>query len=504
MDLAAQLATLNIDSALRDAVLAQLSLVDKQAAQIKSDSITIEQLTHELACLRRIKFDRTSEALSSSQISIFDEAIDADFAAIQTQLEQLQPEPTPRAPRQASARALPEHLTRTVIVHEPESCQCAQCGGELIRFGVDVSEKLHYTPGTFSVERNERPKYKCKPCARIVTAPVPPAIIDGGIATNALLASIAIDKYVDHLPLYRLEQIAKRDGVKLSRQVMSEWIGVLGVRLQPIVDRLADLMKQQPILHADETPTRQLDPGSGKTHSAYLWAYRTASGPPIVVFDYQTSRAGKHARQFLANWRGHLMVDDYAGYKAMFNDGVVELACWAHARRKFHDVFQANRSATAREALERIGKLYLIERDAKDLDESARAEVRRERALPLLNALREWLINVRTVSSTAIAKAIDYTLKRWSALTRYTESGVFPIDNNPVENEIRPIAVGKKNWLFVGSESSGKRAAAIQSLFATAKANGIEPFAWLLDTLDKLPSLPNSRIDELLPLRGVN
>ena len=160
--------------------------------------------------------------------------------------------------------------------------------------------------------------------------------------------------------------------------------------------------------------------------------------------------------------------------------------------------------ATAREALERIGKLYLIERDAKDLDESARAEMRRERALPLLNALREWLINVRTVSSTAIAKAIDYTLKRWSALTRYTESGVFPIDNNPVENAIRPIAVGKKNWLFVGSESSGKRAAAIQSLFATAKANGIEPFAWLLDTLDKLPSLPNSRIDELLPLRGVN
>ncbi len=502
MDLAAQLATLDIDPILRNAVLERLALIDKQADKIKSDNLTIEQLTHELACLRRIKFDRTSEVLSSTQISLFDEAIDADFAFIQAQLEQLQPEPC--APRAQTSRALPEHLPRTVIVHEPESCQCSQCGGELVQFGVDVSEKLHYTPGTFSVERNERPKYKCKPCERIVTAPVPAAIIDGGIATNALLASIAIDKYVDHLPLYRLEQIAKRDGVKLSRQVMSEWIGVLGVRLQPIVDRLANLMKQQIILHADETPTRQLDPGSGKTHSAYLWAYRTASGPPIVVFDYQSSRAGKHARQFLSNWRGHLMVDDYAGYKAMFTDGVVELACWAHARRKFHDVFKSSNSSTAREALERIGQLYLIERDAKNLDNEARAVMRQARALPLLNELREWLINVRTVGGTAIAKAIDYTLKRWTALIRYTESGAFPIDNNPIENAIRPIAVGKKNWLFVGSELSGKRAAAIQSLFATAKANGVEPFAWLVDVLDKLPTWPNSKIDELLPLRKVN
>jgi transposase len=485
----------------RDAYIQHI-LNERDAKQLK-----IDQLTYELARYKRVQFGKTSEVLSKLQQDLFNETLNEDFAAIASELEQLRDAPVePRAARANSARPrLPEHLARTVIVHEPETCQCLQCGGDLVKLGEDVSEKLHYTPGTFSVERHIRPKYACKPCERIVTAPVPAAIIDGGMATNSLLAWVVASKYLDHLPLYRIEHIAARHNVHLPRQTQAQWIGKVGVALQPLVDRLSELLRQGSILHADETPVAQLDPGSGKTHRAYAWVYRSAgSDPPIIVFDYQSSRSGQHARAFLANWRGHLMVDDYAGYKAMFNDSVVELGCWAHARRKFHDLHVANGSPIAHEALTRIGALYVIEREAKVLNETERCAIRQEKAAPLLADLHDWLrhTRVKVPTGSATAKAMDYTLKRWPALVRYLESGAFPMDNNPVENAIRPLAVGKKNWLFVGSERAGKRAAAILSLFATAKANGFEPYAWLVDTLDKLPTWKNSKIDELLPIKS--
>lgn len=474
---------------------------DARIEEANHKQLKIDQLTYELSRYKRHQFGKTSEVLSKVQQDLFVDSMAEDFAAIETELEQMSN--VPRKPRVGAHRQpLPEHLSREVIVHEPESCQCNQCGGALVKLGEDVTERLHYTPGTFSVQRHIRPKYACKPCERIIATPVPAAVIDGGMATNELLASVIINKYLDHLPLYRIEQIAARQDVHLPRQTMAEWVGKVGVALQPLVDAMTKRMLQEPVLHADETPIRQLDPGSGKTHSAYIWAYRTAgNSPPIIVFDHQSSRAGKHARQFLKDWRGHLMVDDYSGYKAMFNDEVLELGCWAHARRKFHDVFAANGSTTAREAIERIGQLYAIERDAAALNNAQRHTMRQNQSLPLLQHLHDWLTSIPTVGNTAIAKAINYTLKRWPALTRYIESGAFPIDNNPIENAIRPIAIGKKNWLFVGSERAGKRAAAIQSLLATAKANQIEPHAWLVDTLNKLPTWPNSKIHELLPLK---
>jgi transposase/uncharacterized protein (UPF0335 family) len=481
----------------RDAYIEQI-IHERDTKQLK-----IDQLTYELSRYKRIQFGKTSEVLSKVQQDLFIDNMAEDFAAIETELDQMRD--VPRKPRAGAHRQpLPAHLPREVIVHEPESCQCHQCGTAMVKLGEDVSEKLHYTPGTFSVERHIRPKYACKPCERMISAPVPAAVIDGGMATNDLLAWVVISKYLDHLPLYRLEHIAKRQGVHLPRQTMAEWVGKVGVALQPLVDCLVERIKQCPVLHADETPVGQLDPGSGKTHRAYSWVYRSAGNdPPIVVFDYQTSRSGKHAREFLLNWRGHLMVDDYGGYKAMFNQHVIELACWAHARRKFHDLHVANGSPIAREALERIGRLYLIEREAAQLGDDARGIMRQDKAAPILTSLNDWLIHtrVKVPSGSATAKAIDYTLKRWPALVRYIESGAFPIDNNPVENAIRPLAVGKKNWLFVGSERAGKRAAAIQSLLATAKANDVEPHRWLVDTLNKLPTWKNSRIQELLPIK---
>jgi len=259
-------------------------------------------------------------------------------------------------------------------------------------------------------------------------------------------------------------------------------------------------------LHADETPVQQLDPGKGKTRRAYLWAYRSndlAGGPSMVVFDYHTSRSGQHAREFLGDWQGHLMVDDYAGYKALLGPRCIEQACWAHARRKFFELQAAGGHAVAEEALRRIGRLYAIEAQAHALSQEQRLALRREHSQVELASLHDWLKaqRISTANGSGLAKAIDYVLRRWGAFANYAASGHLPIDNNPVENAIRPIAIGKKNWLFAGSERAGKRAAAIQSLLATAKLNGLEPSAWLKETLEKLPVWPNSRLDELLPLK---
>jgi transposase len=341
-------------------------------------------------------------------------------------------------------------------------------------------------------------------------------VIDGGMAAVGLLTWVLIGKYLDHLPLYRLEQIAARDGVILSRSTLADWVGRLGATLHPLAERLIWHLRQRDCLHADETPVPQLDPGNGKTKKAYLWAYRSNDlqpGPKIIVFDYQAGRSGRHAQQFLQAWQGRLVVDDYAGYKALFAatrahpetqyllEPCIELACWAHARRKFFDLFQASQSPIAQEALNRIAVLYAIEAEGRDMTADERQRLHAERSLPALTILHDWLQQIRlnTAPNSATTKAIDYSLKRWAALTRYAETGDLPIDNNPVENCIRPIALGKKNWLFAGSERAGQRAAVIQTLLGTAKLNGLDPSAWLKDTLEKLPTWPNSRIDELLP-----
>lgn len=491
------------------------ALLQANTAEIKRKDFKIEALTFELARLRRIQFGAKNETLSPLQRDIFAETLAADIAAIEVELERLaDAEPCatvakPKRPR-AGRQPLPEHLPRIEHRHEPESCLCGQCGNDLVKIREDITEQLDVEPAKFFVHRHIRPQYACRRCETITAAPIPPAVIDGGMAAVGLLTWIMISKFVDHLPLYRLEQIAARDQVNLARSTLAEWVGRVGVALQPLVDRLIWHLLQGNTLHADETPVSQLAPGSGKTKKAYLWAYRSndlQAGPRIIVFDYQAGRSGAHARGFLGDWRGHLMVDDYSGYKALFtpngnNAACVELGCLAHARRKFFDLHKAHQSPMALAALNRIAVLYAIEAEGKDLNIEARKGLRAEKSLPQLTALHAWLLATRaqTASGGGSAKALDYSLKRWTALSRYADSGHLPIDNNPVENCIRPIALGKKNWLFVGSERAGRRAAAIQTLLGTAKLNGLNSAAWLNDTLEKLPTWPNSRIDELLPL----
>jgi len=504
----------------------QQRLLQTKDVSLQAKDVKIAALTHELAYYKRIRFSSKSEALTPLQRDVFEETWNTDISAIEAEVEQLQDDSPcetvtrPKRPR-AGRQPLPPHLPRIEHRHEPESCTCGQCGKDLVKIGEDVTEQLDVEPAKFFVHRHIRPQYACRHCETITAAPIPPAVIDGGMAAVGLLTWVMICKFLDHLPLYRLEQIAARDGVILSRSTLADWVGRLGVALQPLADRLVWHLLQRDSLHADETPVPQLDPGNGKTKKAYLWAYRSNDlqpGPKIIVFDYQAGRSGRHAQQFLQDWHGHLMVDDYGGYKALFAatrahpetrlllEPCIELACWAHARRKFFDLFQASQSPVAQAALQRIGALYAIEADGRNMSVDERQRLRAEKSQPALTELHDWLQKTRLLMApnSATAKAIDYSLKRWPALTRYAETGDLPIDNNPVENSIRPIALGKKNWLFAGSERAGQRAAVIQTLLGTAKLNGLDPAAWLRDTLEKLPTWPNSRIDELLPFASAD
>ena len=531
MDLHAELARLNatpeltdwvagtvqklIDQAQKDAAESnRLSAqVARRDTELHAAQTKIQALVLELAHLRRMRFGARSEALTGEERDLFQETLASDIAAVEARLAQKQEEQAETAPVQKSPRPragrqpLPDHLPRIEHHHEPESCTCGKCGSELVKIGEDVSEQLDVEPARFFVHRHIRPQYVCRPCETVSAAPIPPAVIDGGMAAVGLYVWILIGKYLDHLPLYRLEQIAARDRVILSRSTMAEWVGRIGVALQPLADRLVELLLERDVLHADETPVAQLDPGRGKTKRAYLWAYRSnvlETGPPIVVFDYQPSRAGHHARSFLSGWQGHLMVDDFAGYKMIFTQGVTELGCLAHARRKFFDLNEAQASPIAQEALRRIAALYAIEALGRDMNVDERTHLRHEHAQPLLQSMHDWLLQTRVTVANGggTAKALDYSLRRWAALSRYATAGNLPVDNNPVENVIRPIALGRKNWLFTGSEQAGKRAAAIQTLLGTAKLNGLDPAAWLRDTLEKLPTCLNSQIDSLLPLRA--
>ncbi len=476
--------------------------------QLKALEIENKRLKLALAHHGRMRFGIKSEAFNDQQRDLFAEDWQVDDTDLQQHLEQLSS--TSKVPRvRAGRQALAMHLPRIDIRHEPASCTCEQCGQALKLIRDEVVEKLDIIPIQFQVIRHIYPQMACRKCETITAEPSELSVIDGGLATARLLAWVMVSKFVDHLPLYRLEQIALRQGVPFPRSTLADWVGRVGFSLQVLVDRLVTILRQRAVLHADETPVQQLDPKAklGGTKKAYLWAYRsnTLDGKdPIVVFDYQTSRAGQHARDFLQHWQGHLVVDDYAGYKALFNGKVTEVGCWAHVRRKFFELHVANQSPMASEALRRIGLLYEIEHRGKALAVTERQKLRQAESVPVLSSLLDWLVEqVRVIApNSGMAKALSHAIKRWSSLVVYAQSGDIPIDNNPVENCIRPIALGKKNWLFAGSERAGCRAAAIQSLLATAKLNGLEPLAWLTSTLEKLPTWPNSRIDELLPLRS--
>jgi len=517
-DLAAELISelLSKDSELRGK---ENELRGKES-ELRIKEALIAKLSHGMAVLKRIRFDARTEKFDAAQQGLFDEDTRADLQALNEQIDALDnkgetdhsgdaPAGKPRGA--ARRQPLPPEFPRRDIRHEPTNTICG-CGCALKRIGEDVSEKLDYTPGTFSVERHIRGKWVCGQCETLVQAPVPGHVIDKGLATTRLLAQVIVSKYIDHLPLHRQEYLFARAGLALSRSTMAQWVGTIGQQLAPLVQAMRERLLQQAVLHADETPVSMLAPGKGKTHRAYLWSYCSTIYDPVaaVVFDFTETRSGKHAGRFLgfdderpqAGWRGKLLCDDFSGYKALFPKGVIEVGCLAHARRKFFDLWAGHKSTIAEQALRFFQSIYKVEQDLFGLDTAqARRQWRKTHAQPIVDTFHKWLIAQRQLvpNGSATAKAIDYSLRRWEALTRYLDDGDLPPDNNRVENLIRPIAVGRSNWLFAGSLRAGQRAAAIMSLIHTARINGHEPLAYLTDVLDRLPTHPASRIDELLP-----
>jgi transposase len=482
------------------------ALVQRLLSELKHKQALLDKLTYEMALLKRLKFAAKSEALSADQSTLFADALEEDLQAVHEEAEQMQCA-AERAPRQQAKRQrLPTQLPRQQFEHEPETTEC--CGQAMRRMGEDVAEKLDYQPGVFTVHRHVRGKWVCACCQTLKQAPVAPHIIDKGIATAGLLAHVLVAKYADHLPLYRQEAIYARAGAPIARSTLAQWVGSCGVQLQPLVDALRQEVLEHSVIHADETPVQMLKPASqrdGKTHRAYLWAYSPGRHEQMkaVVYDFCESRAGKHAAIFLERWSGTLLVDDYAGYKQLMGQKVKEAGCWAHARRKFFELHVANKSQIAEQALAFIGQLYEIERMVAGASEQERLRIRQTQSRPVMETLQRWLQEHRAKvpEGSATAKAIDYSLRRWQALSGFIDNAQVPIDNNWIENQMRPVALGRKNWLFAGSLRAGQRAAAVMSLIQSAKLNGHDPHAYLKDVMEKLPSWPNSRIEELLPHR---
>lgn len=503
---------------LMEQIRAKDALIAQREQEAAFKQALIDKLTHEMAVLKRLKFAATSERFASTlapeQKSLLEETLEADLAELNRELDYERGQGKDKAEKKAPRRApLPPNLPRRDVAHEPADTRCG-CGQPMQRIGQDVAEKLDYQPGVFTVERHVRGKWACRCCQKLVQAPVPPHVIDKGIPTASLLAHLLVAKFMDHLPLYRQEHIFERAGHLIARSTLAQWVGECGAQLQSLVQALADELRRHVVLHADETPVAMLKPkhlSDGKTHRAYIWSYCTTSANPTkaVVFEFCETRSGENVREFLKldtprAWQGTLVTDGFSGYTATTTKGVTSAQCMAHARRKFNDLWANHGSEVGRKAaLLYHQSLFRIEREIEKLPSDERRRIRQRKSRRVLAVFHRWLLAQRQLvpPGSATMKAIDYSLKRWRELTRFVDDADVPISNNWVENHIRPIALGRSNWRFAGSLRAGKRAAAIMSLLHSARINGHEPYAYLKDVLERLPTHPASRIEELLPHR---
>ena len=479
-------------------------LIERMQAELKFEKTRNEALNFEVARLKRWRFGSSSESLDSATQAVLFDAILADTVLEdRAAQDEVKPPPAaPRAKRQAVRQALPAGLPRVDRHHEIEAAHCA-CGEALKRIGEEVSEQLDCVPAQFFVLRHIRGKYACACCQTVQAAPMPAQMIDKGIPAPGLLAQVVVAKLDDHLPLYRQTEIYARSGVHIPRSSMAQWSGICGVRLTPLAEALKDFILGHGVVHADETPVKLLAPGKGKTSRAYVWVYRTTNfvAQRAVLYDFSTSRGGDNARRVLQGFGGTLVTDDFSGYHALHAQGVTAALCMAHARRKLFEAHQFNGSEIAGQAVALIARLYEIEREARELEPEARRLWRQQHAKPVAQTLHSWLSEQRQrlVKADVTAKAIDYALSNWRGLTRYLDDGHVPIDNNAAENAVRPLAVGRKNWLFVGSQQAGERAAVVLSLIESAKLNGHDPWAYLKDVFERLPTLKQRDLAQLLP-----
>jgi len=482
---------------------ATLKIANAKQEALKQHIAVLEQ---QLAAMRRARFGKKSEQLDEHihQLELMIEDLETTLSPPPVLPELESPE---NKPQSKARKALPEHLPREVIEHgKRESCE--KCGNTLSPIGEDISEQLEYVPSSFRVIRHVRPKYSCACCNTIVQAPAASRPIARSYAGPGLLAHVAVAKFCDHLPLYRQSQIYSREGVALERSTLADWVGQICHLLRPLNNALQSYVLEAGKLHGDDTPVPVLQPGRKSTKLGRLWGYLRDDRPagsseaPAVWFDYTPDRRGRWPAQHLATYSGILQADGYPGYNALYATGrIVEAACWAHVRRMFFEIDQVQPNSFATDVLHAIAGLYAVEKLIKDKPPDQRVALRQAHAGPALEILKAQLRETLSGVSKKLplAKAIHYALVRWDALVRYVDNGTIEIDNNPIERQIRPIAIGRKNYLFAGSDAGGERAAMMYSLINTAKLNGVEPEAYLTHVLSVIADHPVNRVNELLP-----
>jgi transposase len=503
----------------RDARAAREAELAAAKAGLVAKTLEIEKLKLQIARLQRAQFGRSSEKIAREiyQLELRLEELETETPstpAVPDASARDDAEPTsPAVKAKRSARKPPpEHLPRREVLHEP-SCTCPSCGGEMRKVGEDVTEILDYVPGHFEVIKHIRPAFSCRRCESMVQKPMPSLPIERGQPGAGLLAHVIVGKYCDHLPLYRQSGIYAREGVDLDRATLADWVGKTAALVSPLVEAVAQHVMAAEKLHADDTPVPVLAPGTGKTKTGRLWVYLRderpygGASPPAVVYRYSPDRRGEHPRAQLARFRGFLQADGYSGFGPLYETAkgksatVTEVACWAHVRRKFYDIHVATNAPIAGEALARIGQLFDIERAAMGRSPQERGRIRQNAARPVIDELAAFFDTSlsRISGKSELAGAIRYARSRWVALTRYLDDGRLEISNNAAERAIRPLVLGRKNYLFAGSDAGGERAAAAYTLIETAKLNEFDPEAYLREVLGRIADHPINRIGELLP-----
>ena len=501
----------------REALVAAQARATAAESEAQYRALLIEKLKYTIRKLRHERFGQSSERgalLEQLELQLADLEEDASqaeaarMAAAAATGEKITVQSFER--RRPARRPLPEHLPRERIVYPvPAACPC--CGGGTLRkIGEDVTETLELIPRQWKVIQHVREKFSCRACEAITQPPAPSHPIARGRAGPKLLAHVLFSKYSLHLPLNRQSATYAREGIDLDVSTLADWVGAAAATLMPLVTTILMHVFAGERIHADDTTVPVL--AKGKTRTGRLWTYvrddRPFAGPdpPAAVFFYSRDRGGEHPEQHLASYAGLMQADAYAGFNRLYETNrkpgpIVEAACWAHARRKFFDLAQINKAPIAIEAVERIDVLFAIEREINGMTPQERVRVRNERSRSLVVELERWLREqrARVSKNSETGKAIDYSLKRWSALTRFLDDGRLCMSNNAAERELRAIALGRRNWTFAGSDEGARRAAAIYTLIATAKLNDVDPQSWLADVLARLPDHPAKRIHELLP-----
>lgn len=467
------------------------------------------QLLNRLTEVLRGRYGPAATRFDATQLLLF-----ARQAAAEPPPESADAEPSPDKPEGAFAGRHnghgrshpPADLPRLRVEHsvDPKDVPCPACGKDRARIGEEVSEQLEYFPAKLFVFEHVRPKLACRACGgHVVLAEKPAQPIEKGLPGPGLVAYIVTAKYDDHLPLHRLEHILQRHGAEISRSTMCGWMAAAARLLEPVVNRMTERVRQSRIIHTDDTTVPVRDPKLDKTRSGRLWVYIGDRDHPYTVYDYTPTHARDGPAQWLSGYKGYLQADAFGGYDGIYAGGeIVEVACWAHVRRKFHDAREADPPA-ADAVLADIRRLYDVEDAGKKLDPEARGALRREKSLPVLEELfaRLQQLSITTLPRSPQGIAVAYALKNRVALCRYCEDGDLAADNNASERALRRIAVGRGNWLFAGSDNGGRTAAVLYSAIASARRHGLDPQAYLCGVLAQIPVLPYSRLDELLPDR---